>query len=88
MNDAITTHYNVTRRAYDAWQKAQQAYIWASNDYHRHGRKSAYRSDWVQSAAFHVAQKAQVAAEAQKAYKAKETTFERLTKMPFFTPAT
>ena len=41
-----------------------------------------------QAAAFQVALKAKTAAEAQKAYKAKETTFERLTKMPFFTPAT
>lgn len=86
MNDATTTHYNVTRRAYDAWQKAQQAYVWASNDYHRHGRKSLYRSDWVQAAAFQVALKAKTALEAQKAYKAKESTFERVTKMRFFTP--
>lgn len=86
MNDAVTTHYNVTRRAYDAWQKAQQAYIWASNDYHRHGRKSLYRSDWVPLAAFHLAQKAAQAHEAHRAFKIKEITFEKLTHMRFFTP--
>ena len=88
MNDATTTHYNVTRRAYEAWRKAQQAYQWASNDYHTHARKSSYRSDWVQAAAFQVSLKAQNAFAAHRAYKAKESTFERLTKMPFFTPAT
>ena len=76
-------HYNATRLAWQQFQKAEAAYVYASNDYHEAGRKTNYQADWVRPAANDLSVKQAKTFVAKAEYERKKRLFERINKMRF-----
>ena len=80
------TLYNATQLAYEMMLKAKHAYQWASTEYHEHGRKSKYQSDWVRVAAYDLSLKQQKWMLANVEFMRKKKLYERLNLMRWEPP--